>query len=592
MERFVTERKEIPVDPSAEKYKDLGNEKYKEGKYEEAIQFYTKAIEIDGKRNASYLGNRAACYIMLKNFEPALEDSLLATNIQPDFVKGYLRAANCYLQLGKVQQAITQYQQALIYDPKNTTGLTELQSAKRAWNLLGQIRKEMESLGEQQQQAHREEQHWKSVLAQIESAISLCPFSDELKLMKAKVLLALKKYNDALALSSNILRHDNTNMDAIYVRSESIFLSGNLSGAIRQLRQGLELDPDNAACRKLIKRIQLLETKKMEGNEAFSSGYVEKAYDIYTEALSIEPRCDALNSIIFCNRAATLMKLKKWSEALNDCNQTIALDPKNLKAYLRRASCHTNLAEYEEAGKLPRLWLTTLLPVGYALKTFKHAPIHSSIHPSIHPSILSSPLSIYLLIRLAHKASGHILSHFYYVCKWIVCNLVRDYEKAVQMDPDNMDLKRSLNEAKLTLKRSKRKDYYKILDISKDADDSQIKAAYKRQALRWHPDKNSESEESRKQAEKVFKDVGEAYAVLSDPQKRRRFDAGEDLEDLESGGMENVDINQIFQTFFGGGPFAGQSGFGNGGGPFGSTRGFHQTRSRSRPGPFHFYEGF
>jgi len=518
MERFVTERKEIPVDPSAEKYKDLGNEKYKEGKYEEAIQFYTKAIEIDGKRNASYLGNRAACYIMLKNFEPALEDSLLATNIQPDFVKGYLRAANCYLQLGKVQQAITQYQQALIYDPKNTTGLTELQSAKRAWNLLGQIRKEMESLGEQQQQAHREEQHWKSVLAQIESAISLCPFSDELKLMKAKVLLALKKYNDALALSSNILRHDNTNMDAIYVRSESIFLSGNLSGAIRQLRQGLELDPDNAACRKLIKRIQLLETKKMEGNEAFSSGYVEKAYDIYTEALSIEPRCDALNSIIFCNRAATLMKLKKWSEALSDCDQTIALDPKNLKAYLRRASCHTNLAEYEEA--------------------------------------------------------------------------VRDYEKAVQMDPDNMDLKRSLNEAKLTLKRSKRKDYYKILDISKDADDSQIKAAYKRQALRWHPDKNSESEESRKQAEKVFKDVGEAYAVLSDPQKRRRFDAGEDLEDLESGGMENVDINQIFQTFFGGGPFAGQSGFGNGGGPFGSTRGFHQTRSRSRPGPFHFYEGF
>jgi len=212
------------------------------------------------------------------------------------------------------------------------------------------------------------------------------------------------------------------------------------------------------------------------------------------------------------------MKLKKWSEALSDCDQTIALDPKNLKAYLRRASCHTNLAEYEEA--------------------------------------------------------------------------VRDYEKAVQMDPDNMDLKRSLNEAKLTLKRSKRKDYYKILDISKDADDSQIKAAYKRQALRWHPDKNSESEESRKQAEKVFKDVGEAYAVLSDPQKRRRFDAGEDLEDLESGGMENVDINQIFQTFFGGGPFAGQSGFGNSGGPFGSTRGFHQTRSRSRPGPFHFYEGF
>jgi len=52
-----------------------------------------------------------------------------------------------------------------------------------------------------------------------------------------------------------------------------------------------------------------------------------------------------------------------------------------------------------------------------------------------------------------------------------------------------------------------------------------------------------------KHAEAMFKDIGEAYAVLSDPKKRKRYDVGDDLED--SGGMpSDVDINQIFSMFF------------------------------------------
>ena len=65
------------------------------------------------------------------------------------------------------------------------------------------------------------------------------------------------------------------------------------------------------------------------------------------------------------------------------------------------------------------------------------------------------------------------------------------------------------------------KDYYKVLEIPRDADADAIKKAYRKQALRWHPDKN---QDNRQAAEEKFKDVAEAYDVLSDTQKRAVYD--------------------------------------------------------------------
>lgn len=63
------------------------------------------------------------------------------------------------------------------------------------------------------------------------------------------------------------------------------------------------------------------------------------------------------------------------------------------------------------------------------------------------------------------------------------------------------------------------KDYYKTLGISKGATDEDIKKAYKKQALKWHPDKNKSAA-----AEEKFKEIAEAYEVLSDPKKREVYD--------------------------------------------------------------------
>lgn len=156
---------------------------------------------------------------------------------------------------------------------------------------------------------------------------------------------------------------------------------------------------------------------------------------------------------------------------------------------------------------------------------------------------------------------------------------VRDYEKVCKMDK-NKENSRLLQDAKLELKKSKRKDYYKILGITKNASNDEIKKAYKKRALVHHPDRHSHAEpEVQKEEEHKFKEIGEAYSVLSDPKKKSRYDSGVDLEDLDGHGGFDVDPNQIFQTFFGGG----------GPGFFGGGPGFHQQSGF--PGGFSFQFG-
>jgi len=65
-----------------------------------------------------------------------------------------------------------------------------------------------------------------------------------------------------------------------------------------------------------------------------------------------------------------------------------------------------------------------------------------------------------------------------------------------------------------------KRDYYEVLGVGRDADDQQIKSAYRKLALQHHPDRNPDNQES----EEKFKEAAEAYSVLSDPQKRAAYD--------------------------------------------------------------------
>ena len=73
--------------------------------------------------------------------------------------------------------------------------------------------------------------------------------------------------------------------------------------------------------------------------------------------------------------------------------------------------------------------------------------------------------------------------------------------------------------------------------MDKNSSDADIKKAYRKLALKYHPDRQGESEEKDK-AEKKFKDINEAYSVLSDSNKRRQYDLGGGMGGMDFGGFE------------------------------------------------------
>ena len=120
---------------------------------------------------------------------------------------------------------------------------------------------------------------------------------------------------------------------------------------------------------------------------------------------------------------------------------------------------------------------------------------------------------------------------------------------------------------------AEKRDYYEVLGIGKNATDAEIKSAYRKLAKKYHPDMNPGD----KEAEEKFKEVNEANDVLSDPQKRQRYDqfgfAGVDPNYAAAngggaggfgGGFGGVDLGDIFGDIFGGGFGGGFSGFGGG----------------------------
>lgn len=111
-----------------------------------------------------------------------------------------------------------------------------------------------------------------------------------------------------------------------------------------------------------------------------------------------------------------------------------------------------------------------------------------------------------------------------------------------------------------------KRDYYEVLGVDKNASEDDIKKAYRKIAIKYHPDRNP----GNKEAEEKFKEAAEAYDVLHDPQKRQQYDQFGFNGPAGSGGFGGAggfsmdDIFSMFGDVFGGGGFGGFGGFGGG----------------------------
>lgn len=120
--------------------------------------------------------------------------------------------------------------------------------------------------------------------------------------------------------------------------------------------------------------------------------------------------------------------------------------------------------------------------------------------------------------------------------------------QSLQSQPNNFNLRQRIQQVQNAKKLAERKDYYKILDVSRDCSkvgsflvfdavfaadifaQRDAKASFRRLAMKWHPDRFTDPAEHEK-ANVMFADINEAYAVIKDPEKRARYDRGEDVDE-------------------------------------------------------------
>lgn len=112
---------------------------------------------------------------------------------------------------------------------------------------------------------------------------------------------------------------------------------------------------------------------------------------------------------------------------------------------------------------------------------------------------------------------------------------IRSYQEAVEIDENSQRAKEGIERAKRLQKQAEKRDYYKILGVTRSATKQEVVKAYRKMAQKWHPDNFAQNESEKKIAEKKFIDIAAAKEVLTDPEKRAQFDNGK---------------NENFKTFF------------------------------------------
>ncbi|KAK4837008.1 hypothetical protein QYF36_002084 [Acer negundo] len=516
---------------TCEMWRLRGNEAYKSGYMSKAEGFYTQGInsvplsETAGcciKPLVLCYSNRAAARISLERIREALEDCLMAAAMDPNFLKAHVRAANCHLMLGEVENAMQYYNKllesgaGLCLDRRITIeaadGLQKAQKVADCTNRSAELleQKTLEAASD--------------ALEIITEALSTSSRSEKLLEMKAEAMCLLRKYEETIQLCEQTLlvveqsfasvgtdncsvnmnvsgsvNHPLARLWRWRLISKSYFYMGKLEAALDLLQKLEQVGPiSNKQGKKILESsislaatIRELLRCKNAGNEAFRSGKYTEAVEHYTVALSSNVESRPFAAICFCNRAAAHQALGHIADAIADCSLSMALDGNYTKAVSRRAVLHEMIRDNAQAvSDLQRLIST--------LENQSKEKAKQSGSPA--------------------RSTG---------------------SKDIKQARRHMSLMEEAAKEGVPL------DFYLILGVKASDAASDIKKAYRKAALRHHPDKASqflartESDEGRlwkeiadevnKDADRLFKMIGEAYAVLSDTDKRSEYDNEEEM---------------------------------------------------------------
>ncbi|XP_026538556.1 dnaJ homolog subfamily C member 7 isoform X2 [Notechis scutatus] len=366
-------------------------------------------------------------------------------------------------------------------------------------------------------------------------AIDTCPSNASYYGNRAATLMMLGKFREALGDAQQSVRMDDSFLRG-HLREGKCHLSlGNAMAASRCFQRVKELDDKNAQAEQELKCAKAVLDYEKIAEVDFEKRDFRKVVFCMDRALEFAPACHRFKIL----KAECLALLGRYSEAQSVISDILRIDATNADALYVRGLC----LYYEDCIEKA---------VQFFVQALKMAPDHDKaclacrlgkLCEAIGDCTSAIKLDDTYIKAYLRRAQCYMDTEQYE-------DAVRDYEKVYQTEKTK-EHKQLLKNAQMELKKSKRKDYYKILGVDKNASEDEIKKAYRKRALMHHPDRHSgASAEIQKEEEKKFKEVGEAFTILSDPKKKARYDSGQDLEE-DGMNMGDFDANNIFKAFFG-----------------------------------------
>lgn len=423
-----------------------------------------------------------------------------------------------------------------------------------------------------------------------EDAIRMCPTHAPYYGNRSATYIMMSKYSEALADARIAVSLDDTFVKGHLREAKCHLMLGESSAAIRSYETVLQLEPSNLIALKEIKFAQQMqEFENMAEGDFIKQDYRRAVYCI-DRCLDLSSSCLKFK----IKKAEALCLLGRLQESQELANDVLQRDNMNADALFVRGMCLYYQDSIEKAFQHFQQVLKLVPDHHKSKEVYKRAKSMLSKKEEGNQAFrfgnLEEAYKLYSDALLIDPHNKYTNSKLYFnratVCSKLnkleesVCDCtkaielddsyikaylrrakcytdlekyeeaVRDYEQVYKLDKSKEN-KQILLEAKRMLKKSKRKDYYKILGVNKSASEEEIKKAYKKRALVHHPDRHShDPPEVQKSEEAKFKEVGEAFNVLSDVKKRARYDNGFDMDDNDIA-FDQIDPTQIFATFFG-----------------------------------------
>jgi DnaJ family protein C protein 3 len=482
------------------------------GETSNALLYYDAAIARDPSNYLTFF-KRATTYLSLGRTSQATDDFNKVLALKPGF-------EGAHLQLGKIRARIADWEGAkeqfvLAKKEPDSKEVTEIEEAHGAAVLAETAEKE---------------ERWEDCVNQLDVAVQVATRSLALRQMRAKCRFESGRLQGGVGDLMHVLQMKPGDTGPhIKIAAINFYALGQRPEAMAQLRKCLHSDPDSKVCKKLLKEMKATDKKLLKVEEALGRS---------------QPMTAVRQLVPTADQDGLIKEVKDRVEAFRE-DGTIPKSAENaLATRLVEMACQA----YYDVSR-------TLLPSVFIVSKMANRQLQASSKKAKEYCEESLQMDENSFYGLLYKAKVQLEAEEFEAS-------MNTLQKAAEAHPDKKEtVNPLLQKADVALRRSKSKDYYKVLGVAHDADERQIKAAYRKLSKQHHPDKAAKQGLTKEDAEKKMASINEAYEVLSDPELRARFDRGDDPNSNEQ------NQHPFHGSPFGQGrPFMFQQGGGGGGG--------------------------